>query len=210
MRCCKPMFPSCEAANSLEKFFSYLHATSRGGDSILTYLTYLQRFPHDTRSCTKKLMDVWICGLAILESYVDLQLKLLPFLRSCSLTSRAHNIKCRRDTFHLPAYDRLICIDSSTTAQKFACFLEKNIWLRDQCYAMLQSYVGLQLKLLPPLRSFPLTSDAHDSIKCRRDSSHLPAHDLLICTDSSTIVPELAFSEKECVITWPMLCVIAG
>ena len=101
MRCCKPMFPSCEAANSLEKFFSYLHATSRGGDSILTYLTYLQRFPHDTRSCTKKLMDVWICGLAILESYVDLQLKLLPFLRSCSLylTCTQHQVQERHFSF---------------------------------------------------------------------------------------------------------------
>lgn len=48
---------------------------------------------------------------------------------------------------------------------------------------------------------FPLTSDAHDNIKCRRDSSHLPAYDLLICTDSSTIVAEVPFPEKECVIT---------
>lgn len=59
------MSPPCEAANSFEKFFSYLHATSRGGEFTLIYLTYLQCFLHDTRSCIKKIK--WMCEYVALR-----------------------------------------------------------------------------------------------------------------------------------------------
>ena len=155
------MSPPCEADNSFEKFFSYHHATSRGGESIIsfTWPTSNASFTIPGVALKKKGCLNTVCGLANLEAMSTSSWTCYPPLRSCSLTSHTHNIKCRRDTFHLSAYIRSTHLYRFFNNSTKSCiFFWKRIYgYATNFYAMLQSYVDLlQLKLLPPLRSFHL------------------------------------------------------